>query len=164
MRGHETALADHRRKAHRLSEDDIAQPIRLALEIADHALADRLAALLAGVTGLRLVAVGDAANAIIVPAHCGTRRANEDLQLPSRNDDERSASDPDYCGAIHPPLTARELEVLALLAEGASNKMIARGLGISVHTAKVHVASVIDKLDAIGRTDAVAPVVARFRF
>jgi DNA-binding CsgD family transcriptional regulator len=53
-------------------------------------------------------------------------------------------------------LTAREREVLELMAEGASNKMIARALGISVHTAKFHVGSVIDKLDATGRTDAVA--------
>ena len=43
-----------------------------------------------------------------------------------------------------------------LLAEGASNKGIARRLGISVHTAKFHVGSVLDKLDATGRTDAVA--------
>jgi DNA-binding CsgD family transcriptional regulator len=56
---------------------------------------------------------------------------------------------------VEVPLTPRELEVLALLAEGASNKMIARRLGISVHTAKFHVSSLIDKLDAVGRTDAV---------
>ena len=37
-----------------------------------------------------------------------------------------------------------------LLAEGASNKTIARRLTISVHTAKFHIASIIDKLDAIG--------------
>jgi DNA-binding CsgD family transcriptional regulator len=53
-------------------------------------------------------------------------------------------------------LTPRELEVLALLAEGASNKTIARRLGISVHTAKFHVGSLLDKLDAVGRTDALA--------
>lgn len=46
--------------------------------------------------------------------------------------------------------------MLALLAEGASNKAIARRLGISVHTAKFHVGSLLDKLDATGRTDAVA--------
>ena len=60
----------------------------------------------------------------------------------------------------HPPediaLTQREPEVLALMAEGASNKLIARKLGISVHTAKFHVGSLLDKLDATGRTDAVA--------
>jgi DNA-binding CsgD family transcriptional regulator len=54
------------------------------------------------------------------------------------------------------PLTPRELEVLTLLAEGKSNKEIARRLGISVHTAKFHVGALIDKLDAVGRTDAVA--------
>jgi DNA-binding CsgD family transcriptional regulator len=56
-------------------------------------------------------------------------------------------------------LTKREFEVLALMAEGASNKAIARRLGISVHTAKFHVGSLIDKLDASGRTDAVAHAV-----
>ena len=53
-------------------------------------------------------------------------------------------------------LTPREVEVLALLAEGASNKDVAKRLGISVHTAKFHVGSLLDKLDATGRTDAVA--------
>ena len=56
-------------------------------------------------------------------------------------------------------LTARELEVLRLLAEGASNKLIARKLGISFHTAKFHVASIAAKLGATGRTDAVAQAV-----
>ena len=58
-------------------------------------------------------------------------------------------------------LTPRELEVLALLAEGMSNKAIARRLGISVHTAKFHVGALIDKFDAIGRTDAVAHAARR---
>ena len=47
-------------------------------------------------------------------------------------------------------------EVLALLAEGASNKAIARVLGVSVHTAKFHVASLTEKLGAKGRLEAVA--------
>ncbi|MCJ9706564.1 response regulator transcription factor, partial [Bradyrhizobium sp. SHOUNA76] len=58
-------------------------------------------------------------------------------------------------------LTQRELDVLALMAEGASNKMIARRLGISVHTVKFHVGSLLDKLDATGRTDAVAHAARR---
>jgi DNA-binding NarL/FixJ family response regulator len=58
-----------------------------------------------------------------------------------------------------PMLTERELDVLRLLAEGASNKLIARRLGISFHTAKFHVASIAAKLDATGRTDAVAQAV-----
>jgi len=53
-------------------------------------------------------------------------------------------------------LTPREIQVLSLLAEGASNKSIARRLGISVHTVKFHVAALLDKFEAIGRTDAVA--------
>ena len=53
-------------------------------------------------------------------------------------------------------LTSREGEVLGLLAHGASNKSIARALDISVHTAKFHVASVLAKLGARNRSDAVA--------
>ena len=53
-------------------------------------------------------------------------------------------------------LTPREREVLALLAEGASNKAIARALSVSVHTAKFHVASLTEKLGASGRLEAVA--------
>jgi DNA-binding NarL/FixJ family response regulator len=56
----------------------------------------------------------------------------------------------------HEPLTPRELETLALLADGASNKVIARELHISVHTAKFHVAAVLAKLGARNRADAVA--------
>lgn len=52
-------------------------------------------------------------------------------------------------------LTPREAEVLGLLVHGASNKMIARELGISLHTAKFHVASVLAKLGARNRSDAV---------
>jgi DNA-binding NarL/FixJ family response regulator len=53
-------------------------------------------------------------------------------------------------------LTARELEVLAAMADGVSNKAIARRLGISFHTAKFHVAAILAKLDADSRTEAVA--------
>jgi DNA-binding NarL/FixJ family response regulator len=65
-------------------------------------------------------------------------------------------------GAAEPPdsggsaLTPRESEVLRLLAEGAPNKEIAWKLGISEHTVKFHVASVMGKLNASSRTEAVA--------
>jgi DNA-binding NarL/FixJ family response regulator len=52
-------------------------------------------------------------------------------------------------------LTQREVEVLAAMANGASNKAIARQLGISFHTAKFHVAAILAKLDADSRTEAV---------
>src|ERR1700736_2554655 len=53
------------------------------------------------------------------------------------------------------PLTARELQVLQLVAEGLPNKGIARRLGISENTAKFHVASLCGKLGASSRTEAV---------
>ena len=111
---------------------DSSAPLRLAIEVGDPEIADRLAAILADVPGLELVAPGEAADAVVVVA--------------GRDESEN--------GDIS--LTPRELEVLTLLAEGASNKMIAHRLGISVHTAKFHVRSLLDKLDAGGRTDAVA--------
>ncbi len=52
-------------------------------------------------------------------------------------------------------LTAREIEVLGMLAEGLGNKTIARRLGISDHTVKFHVASIMAKLNAASRTEAV---------
>jgi DNA-binding CsgD family transcriptional regulator len=116
---------------------EASDSIWLALDIADPALADRLAARLADVPGVRLVGHGEAADAVVVLP------SGRPLQAEPPADVEVS-------------LTPREVEVLALLAEGASNKMIARRLGISVHTAKFHVGSLIDKLDAVGRTDAVA--------
>lgn len=102
----------------------------LALGDLPAALADRLTGLLEGIDGLRLVASAQEADAVVGPP----------------------PGDP----AWDPALTAREAEVLALLAEGASNRGIAERLGISVHTAKFHVGAILDKLDAAGRTDAVA--------
>jgi DNA-binding NarL/FixJ family response regulator len=55
----------------------------------------------------------------------------------------------------HLRLTAREIEVLSALADGASNKEIARRLGISFHTVKFHVAAVLEKIGADTRTEAV---------
>jgi DNA-binding NarL/FixJ family response regulator len=59
-------------------------------------------------------------------------------------------------GASRVSLTPREHEVLAAMADGASNKLIARRLGISLYTAKFHVAAILAKLDADSRTEAVA--------
>jgi len=120
-----------------LSEPDVPDLLRLRLEIPGGALADRLTALLGGVPGLRLVGPREAADVTLV------------LPAPAVTLDSEI------------PLSTRELEVLALLAEGASNKEIARRLGISVHTAKFHVGSLLDKLDAVGRTDAVAHAARR---
>lgn len=118
-----------------MSEDN-APEVVLALEIDDPTLADRLATLLGNIAGLRLAAPGETATATIIARD--PRIMPDDIAL-----------------------TQRELDVLALMAEGASNKMIARRLGISVHTVKFHVGSLLDKLDATGRTDAVAHAARR---
>ena len=103
----------------------------VAVTIGEPVLADRLTALLADVPGLRLAAPGEPANAaLVVPCE--------------------PEPGPDVA------LTPRELDVLALIAEGASNKAIARRLASSVHTVKFHIASLLDKLDAQGRAEAVA--------
>jgi DNA-binding CsgD family transcriptional regulator len=118
-----------------VSEGSSADTIVIAIELAEPDLADRLGDLLADVPGIRLAAPGEAADVVLVTAR---RPKPADVAL-----------------------TPRELDVLALLAEGASNKAIARQLGISVNTAKFHVRSLIDKLDATGRTDAVAHAARR---
>lgn len=59
------------------------------------------------------------------------------------------------------PLTDRELRVLNLLADGLSNPQIARLLNISRNTVKFHVSSIISKLGATSRTEAVTIGVKR---
>jgi len=107
--------------------------IRLAIDVTDAAFADRIASVLADVEGITLVGKDDEPDAVVVATLAAANELDANVAL-----------------------TARELEVLALLAEGASNKLIARRLGISAHTAKYHVASLLEKLDAVSRTDAVA--------
>jgi DNA-binding CsgD family transcriptional regulator len=103
----------------------------VAVRVNEPRLGDRLAELLAAVPGLRLALPGE--------------RADAELIAPGEPPEEAGAA-----------LTPRELEVLALIAEGASNKAIARKLSISVHTVKFHIGSLLDKLDAEGRAEAVA--------
>ena len=70
-----------------------------------------------------------------------------DTQLPTDVGDETSSP----AGG----LTQREMEVLALVAEGLPNKAIASRLEISEHTVKFHVNSILTKLGAQSRTEAV---------
>jgi DNA-binding NarL/FixJ family response regulator len=59
------------------------------------------------------------------------------------------------------PLTPREREVLALLAEGLGNKAIAARLGVSEHTAKFHVNAILGKLGAASRAEAIVVAARR---
>ena len=114
-----------------MTSEVVSEPIVLAIRVDDPILADRLTSVLSDVPGLRIARVNEVGDVAVVPSQ--------------REDPEQDTA-----------LTPREIQVLSLLAEGASNKSIARRLGISVHTVKFHVASLLDKFEAIGRTDAVA--------
>jgi two-component system, NarL family, response regulator len=61
----------------------------------------------------------------------------------------------------HPELSQRELEVLQHVAAGKSNREIAKELCITEHTVKAHLKSILAKLDAIGRTEAIAIAASR---
>ncbi|WDZ78195.1 helix-turn-helix transcriptional regulator [Ensifer adhaerens] len=109
-------------------------PVTIAVRIDDPALAERLSELLTSVDWVRLAPEGEEFELVLSTARAATEGVG---------------------------LSSREREVVALLADGLSNKEIARKLGISVDTAKFHVGRVIDKLDATGRTDAVAHAARR---
>lgn len=67
--------------------------------------------------------------------------------------DSQRATDADV--ELVEELTDREIEVLRMLAEGFSNKEIASRMGISDHTVKFHISSILSKLEASSRTEAV---------
>ena len=117
-----------------MSSRDPAAGLRLAIQVDDPTLAARLAEILGRIPELQIVGADEASDLVL------------------------SASD---AGAHGFDLTPRERDVIALLAEGLSNKAIGQRLGISPDTAKFHVSRRIDKLDATGRTDAVAHAARR---
>ena len=119
-----------------MTGESAVELIVLAIKVDDPTLADRLTALLSDVPGLRLARENERADVTAVSPPTAEKSAEQDAAL-----------------------TPREIQVLTLLAEGASNKSIALRLGISVHTVKFHVASLLDKFEAIGRTDAVTQAV-----
>lgn len=73
-----------------------------------------------------------------------------DLLLPAHR-----AAPAEEDGLPGEPLTEREIQVLGMLAEGLGNKTIAARLNISEHTVKFHVSSILSKLGADSRTEAV---------
>ena len=68
---------------------------------------------------------------------------------------ERIGSPASQIPPSYESLTPRENEVLAMLAEGLANREIADRLGVSDHTIKFHISSILDKLGASTRTEAV---------
>lgn len=118
------------------------------LRVSDAGLRARLTALLTAGPGWRVAAPGDVADLRLSAISVGAGHESADNDV---------ASD----GGVAPPLTSREHDVIGLLAEGLSNKAIGQRLGIAPDTAKFHVARILDKLDATGRTDAVAHAARR---
>jgi DNA-binding NarL/FixJ family response regulator len=162
--------------------------IRVCLAFADPELADRVVSLLSDDTGLDVsfddvratdVMLTDQARETSAPSIFLIATADSEVcaALPSTIDGEllRAAirivaagfviSDgeraSDVPGDGEAELTPRESEVLSLLMHGLSNKSIARELDISVHTAKFHVASLMAKLGARNRADAIAIAIRR---
>jgi DNA-binding NarL/FixJ family response regulator len=126
--------------------DTVGRPV-LALLDGDESAADALAA------GARGLVFRDAGPERLVAA---LRAAAQGLLVldPSLADSVlrvSTASAP----ALAEPLTPRELEVLQLLSQGLANKAIAARLGISDHTAKFHVNSILGKLGVQSRTEAI---------
>ncbi|MGC3997637.1 MAG: response regulator transcription factor [Anaeromyxobacter sp.] len=105
------------------------------------------AALRAGARGvLGRGAAPEALSAALRAAVAGLRALDPALTDPFLRPPEAGAAE---------PLTPREREVLALLAEGLANKVIAARLGISQHTAKFHVNAILAKLGVDSRAEAI---------
>jgi len=81
--------------------------------------------------------------------------------LADRLYEQRPVTETITFGSLDETLTTREREVLELVSQGLSNKLIARRLQISEHTVKFHVSSISAKLGASSRTDAVSRGVRR---
>ena len=90
--------------------------------------------------------VAASANLVILsPFHAGVLKELSPVENAAARSDEAQDSG----------LTAREMEVLQLVARGLPNKNIANLLHISLSTAKFHVASILSKLNVSSRTEAV---------
>lgn len=133
-------------------------PIAVLGGVAPRAMVDRVAArspvraaLPRQATPVEIVAAIEAVAAGLIAVHPESV-GPEPARVPS-------ARFPD--AAAGQPLTAREVEVLGMMADGLGNKMIAARLGISAHTAKFHVASIMAKLAAASRTEEVSVGIRR---
>jgi DNA-binding NarL/FixJ family response regulator len=110
-----------------------------------------------GVRGVLLSdATGDEVHAALVAASQGLLVLDPELGPASLEAAVYGSADPIASPGLDEPLTDREREVLALLALGLPNKTIATRLAISEHTVKFHVGSILAKLGASSRSEALA--------
>jgi len=111
--------------------------LRVYLDLSNPVTRGRVAALLRADGEVALVGSGEEADLVVSERVVSTAAPAAALQA----------------GAA---LTARELDVLRLVARGLSNKEIAADLGITTHTVKYHLAAVLEKLGVRSRTEAVS--------
>jgi DNA-binding NarL/FixJ family response regulator len=117
--------------------------LRVHLAITDPGLRRRLASLFRSDPDVILVAEPERAELIV-----GEGPGGEATEAAGMVTDSRT-------------LTARELDVLRLMAQGLGNRSIGRELAVSAHTAKYHVAAVLAKLGAHTRAEAVSRGIRR---
>ncbi len=137
----------------------LAMGARAALQsdIPTSSLAAALVAVDAG-----LIVLEPSARALILSASPDRTASLERSANPGRNASDRiEAAAQRFDSAVGRPLTAREREILALVASGTSNKGVARALSVSANTVKFHLAAVFDKLNAATRAEAVAEAIRR---
>jgi DNA-binding NarL/FixJ family response regulator len=128
----------------------VAPAARVVMLTSSEAPEDVAAALAAGAIGYVTKNVEhEELVAAIHTAHAGEQVISSDMQAATSRPGHRT-------GQPAHRLSPREVEVLGLVREGFTNTEIGRLLGISPRTAKAHVAAVIEKLDAVDRTQAVA--------
>jgi DNA-binding CsgD family transcriptional regulator len=98
----------------------------------------------------------EARTAIDAARATATRLGAAPLLVELRELGSTSAADRSRSSRRDEPLTPREEEILALVAQGRSNAEVGRQLFISAKTVSVHVSNILAKLGASGRTEAVA--------
>lgn len=128
-----------------------ASVVLLGNDVTSETLAEALRA------GIRAALPGDISPEQLVAALQAVASGLLVLHPSQANEGLRAGSAaPDALEQLAESLTRRELEVLQMLAAGLSNKEIAARLNLSEHTAKFHVASILGKLGAGSRTEAVS--------
>jgi two-component system, NarL family, response regulator YdfI len=134
--------------------EEVSLPVVLLLDTSDPMLVS--SALRAGIRGvISREATTDEIESALQAAYAGL------AVLPAGSMPELLPVARATAEALAEPLSDRELEVLDLLAEGLSNKLVAHRLGISEHTVKTHVTSIFGKLGVASRTEAVSQAIRR---
>lgn len=130
-----------------------ATPLSVAIVATDPARRDELAEIVA--TAGHAVVDNSAADVVLLDAAATAEQIEAALQTAADGSTARGFEElaERTAGVL---LTPREIDVLAAISAGASNKAIARELGISLHTVKFHIESLFRKLGARTRAEAVA--------